>query len=86
MPGWKALGGLRYDNMDGRYNAYAVPDQCRDTGHHDDLPSEDLRMSYRAAVLFQPNELHSYHLSYGTSFHTSGDTLFVQRTERQHAA
>ena len=25
-------------------------------------------------MLFQPNALHSYHFSYGTSFNTSGDT------------
>jgi catecholate siderophore receptor len=30
--------------------------------------------SKRLGVLFQPDELHSYHFSWGTSFNTSGDT------------
>ena len=74
MPGWKALGGLRYDNMDGRYNAYAVPTNAVTPVTTTTYRQKISEMSYRAAVLFQPNELHSYHLSYGTSFNTSGDT------------
>jgi catecholate siderophore receptor len=32
------------------------------------------KMSKRFGVLFQPSDRHSFHLSYGTSFNTSGDT------------
>ena len=38
------------------------------------LERSDSLWSKRFGVLYQPSELQSYHLSYGTSFNTSGDT------------
>ena len=75
---WKLLGGLRWDRFDGRYrnltgqgnpatNPCAVPADAR-YRRSDSLPS------HRVGVLFQPSDEQSYHLSYGTSFNTSGDT------------
>ncbi len=83
-PAWKLLGGLRYDRMDGRYDCHSIPGAAPGCG----LPNtpqvtvpttsryrQDISAwSKRVGVLFQPNALHSYHLSYGTSFNTSGDT------------
>jgi catecholate siderophore receptor len=37
-------------------------------------------LSKRVGVLWQPNELASYHFSYGTSFNTSGDTYSYNST------
>jgi len=62
------LGGLRYDSMRGNF---------------DNLTSGAISSSYaqtigdwseRVGVLYQPNALHSYHFSWGTSFNTSADT------------
>ena len=74
LPGWKALGGLRYDNMDGHYNAYSVPTSAVTPVTTTTYAQKISEVSYRAAILFQPTPLQSYHLSYGTSFNTSGDT------------
>jgi catecholate siderophore receptor len=71
-PMWKVLGGLRYDYFNGDYTVF-------NTANAANLPSANYKqsinkLSKRAGVLFQPNALDSYHLSYGTSFNTSGDT------------
>jgi catecholate siderophore receptor len=41
---------------------------------HGPTTSRIYKMSKRFGVLFQPSDRHSFHLSYGTSFNTSGDT------------
>lgn len=83
-PSWKLLAGLRWDRFQGRYHAIAAQGQpttgnppvsnpCftpADTRYERD----DSLWSKRFGVLFQPTPLQSYHLSYGTSFNTSGDT------------
>jgi catecholate siderophore receptor len=74
IPTWKFVGGLRYDNMDGRYNQYAVPNNAVTPVTTTTYQQKVSEMSYRAGLLFQPNDLHSFHFSYGTSFNTSGDT------------
>lgn len=60
---WKLLGGLRYDSLNGKY-ATSTSNYEMNIG----------AWSQRVGALYQPNELHSYHISYGTSFNTSGDT------------
>ena len=74
VPMWKVVGGLRYDNMDGRYNAFAIPNTATAPITTTTYQQKISEVSYRAGVLFQPNPLHSFHVSYGTSFNTSGDT------------
>jgi catecholate siderophore receptor len=83
-PKWKLLGGLRYDRMDGTYNCFSIPAGAPGCG----LPNTPQvsapttttyqqkigAWSKRVGVLYQPDALHSYHFSYGTSFNTSGDT------------
>jgi catecholate siderophore receptor len=73
-PHWKVLGGLRYDNMDGRYNQFAIPANAAGPTTTTAYQQKISEVSKRVGLLYQPNELHSYHFSYGTSFNTSGDT------------
>ena len=61
----KLVGGLRYDQFKASYrNA---------NGSLSDETSDGL-WSPRVGVLFQPDELASYYVSYGSSFNTSADT------------
>jgi catecholate siderophore receptor len=73
-PHWKVLAGLRYDRMKGDYGIYNNPASAAApvgiaTAYQQDINE----LSKRVGVLFQPNDLHSFHISYGTSFNTSGD-------------
>lgn len=72
-PHWKLLAGLRYDHLQGDYDTFAVPASAPGP-----LTTASYRMkvsefSERLGVLYQPNELQSYHFSAATSFNTSGD-------------
>ncbi|WP_226449675.1 TonB-dependent receptor [Acidovorax radicis] len=61
----KLVGGLRYDRFKANYrNA---------DGTLADETSDGL-WSPRAGLIFQPDELTSYYVSYGSSYNTSGDT------------
>jgi catecholate siderophore receptor len=73
-PMWKVLGGLRYDSLEGHYDAFAAPTTATANGTQTSYRMKIGEWSQRAGVLFQPNELQSFHFSYGTSFNTSGDT------------
>ena len=73
-PQWKLLAGLRYDSMEGDYNNYAIPTAAAGPVTTTSYRQKISEWSKRAGVLFQPDELQSYHFSYGTSFNTSGDT------------
>lgn len=68
-PHWKLLGGLRYDHMKGEYDNFNLT-----TGGVTSYRQTVSEWSQRAGVLYQPTDRHSFHLSYGTSFNTSGDT------------
>jgi catecholate siderophore receptor len=72
-PMWKLLGGLRYDNMLGQYAAYAIPNAAAGPQTTTRYGQRISATSKRLGVLFQPSELQSFHVSYGTSFNTSGD-------------
>ena len=68
-PQWKVLAGLRWDRFSGRYTspvigATAATERSRSDG----------LWSKRFGLLYQPSAFASWHLSYGTSFNTSGDT------------
>ena len=73
-PHWKVLGGLRYDSLKGDYDQFGNPTNATDNGAKTRYRMKVGEWSQRAGVLFQPNDLHSFHFSYGTSFNTSGDT------------
>ena len=68
-PEWKVLAGLRWDRFSGDYN---TPQIGTTVPTH--RARSDSLWSQRLGVLYQPSAFQSYHLSYGTSFNTSGDT------------
>ncbi|MDO8459006.1 MAG: TonB-dependent siderophore receptor [Burkholderiaceae bacterium] len=68
-PDWKVLGGLRLDSFKGKYTAVAATTTAAALNER-----SDTLLSKRLGVLYQPTPLSSFHLSYGTSFNTSGDT------------
>ena len=87
-PEWKLVGGLRYDKMKGIYDCYSIPNGNPGCGLASPVSTPTKTtyeqnisaVSKRFGVLFQPNALHSYHFSYGTSFNTSGDTYSYSST------
>ncbi|WP_395139948.1 TonB-dependent receptor [Schlegelella aquatica] len=64
-PHWKVLAGLRYDHFEYDFNNVV---------NGSGFGRTDALWSHRVGVLFQPTGWASYHISYGTSFNTSGDT------------
>lgn len=62
-PTVKLIGGLRNDNFNANYNTATGASNAR----------ADSLWSPRLGALYQPSDWTSYHLSYGTSFNTSGD-------------
>jgi catecholate siderophore receptor len=66
---WKVLAGLRYDGMSAQYDQFNLT-----TNAVTNYQQSIYKMSNRFGVLYQPSDRHSFHLSYGTSFNTSGDT------------
>jgi catecholate siderophore receptor len=79
-PHWKVLGGLRYDSLKGNYDSFGTPPNATANGTKTNYRMNVGEWSKRAGVLFQPNQLDSYHFSYGTSFNTSGDSYSLGAT------
>lgn len=63
-PTVKLLGGLRFDHFTASYRTTTGANHER---------SENL-WSPRVGALYQPSDVSSYYVSYGTSYNTSGDT------------
>ncbi|MDO9197498.1 TonB-dependent siderophore receptor [Rhodoferax sp.] len=72
-PHWKLLAGLRYDNLTGDYSTYAIPNNAAGPVTTTSYSMKVSEVSKRVGVLYQPNELQSYHFSAATSFNTSGE-------------
>lgn len=77
VPKWKLVLGLRYDRLEGDYGIFTPPTGAADPGTTIN-PAQAWKMkvsepSYRAGLLFQPDERMSFHVSAATSFNTSGD-------------
>lgn len=74
---WKLVGGLRWD----RYKAStALSLATLPVGFPVDttaaaVPHTDSMLSHRAGVIYQPTEMQSYYLSYGTSFNPSAELV-----------
>jgi catecholate siderophore receptor len=60
----KLVGGVRFDRLSAR--------QIR-SGPVDDEDRVDNMWSYRGGLIYQPNEISSYYVSYGTSFNPSSE-------------
>ncbi len=71
-PSWKLLAGLRWDRFDGTYRTYSTAATTLGAETANRSRADSL-WSRRFGVLFQPTPLSSYHVSYATSFNTSGD-------------
>jgi catecholate siderophore receptor len=63
LPGFKFMGGVRYDSMKADYT--------RSTGG--DLSRKDAEISGRAGLLYQPNPNSTYYVSYSTGFNPSAE-------------
>jgi catecholate siderophore receptor len=63
---WKVLAGLRYDVFEAQQY-----DRLTDNRAH----SKDELLSPRAGLVWQPSEVQSYYVSYGTSFNPSAETF-----------
>ena len=72
-PQWKVLAGVRYDWLKGDYNTFSIPNAAVTPVTTTSYRMKVSEWSKRAAVLFQPNALMSFHFGGATSFNTSGD-------------
>jgi len=74
---WKVLGGLRFDRMRGNYITENAAGQK--TGAYEQTVGD---WSQRVGALYQPSDIASYHVSWGTSFNTSADTYSYSATSQ----
>ncbi|MDN3918920.1 TonB-dependent receptor [Roseateles violae] len=72
-PAWKLVAGARYDNLDGDYKQYTIPNNAPGPVTTTPYSMKVSEWSYRGAVLYQPSARMSFHLMGATSFNTSGD-------------
>ncbi len=72
-PHVKLVGGLRYDNLTGDYHLRSIPNNAAGPETVTAYRMHISEVSQRIGALYQPNDRHSYHVSAGTSFNTSGD-------------
>lgn len=74
---WKLVGGLRWEHfkVESSLHKFTLP-----AGYPVDttiavVPKTDSMLNPRAGVIFQPNEMQSYYLSYGTSSNPSAEAV-----------
>ncbi len=72
-PHWKVLAGLRYDNLTGDYDSFAIPTSAAGPVTTSTYRMKVSEVSKRFGVLYQPDDRTSFHFSAATSFNTSGD-------------
>ena len=72
-PTWKLLAGLRFDSLEGDYDAYAIPTSAAGPVTTASYRMKVSEWSKRIGALYQPNELTTWYASAATSFNTSGD-------------
>ena len=70
----KLIGGLRYDRFKASYDTVATTDNNGVVTPASSFSRSDSLWSPRLGALYQPNDWASYHVSFGTSYNTSGDT------------
>ena len=71
-PQWDVTGGLRWDRFDSRYSSVASTGAVTNISRVDSMPS------YRADVVYKPQENGSIYVAYGTSFNPSAESLSIQ--------
>ncbi|MGM9426645.1 TonB-dependent receptor [Hydrogenophaga sp. MI9] len=72
-PAWKLVGGVRYDNLNGDYDINTIPTSAAGPVTATKYRMHVAEFSPRIGALYQPTPLHSFHVSAGQSFNTSGD-------------
>lgn len=72
-PSLKLIAGLRFDHLTGDYDAYSIPSNSPGPVTTTSYKMTVSEFSKRIGALYQPTSRQSYHVSYGTSFNTSGD-------------
>ena len=74
---WKLIGGVRWDRYEFRTevtdNTGAVTT---------DFSQTDSMTSVRGGMVYQPDQIQTYYVSYGTSFNPSAETLTLRSAER----
>lgn len=69
---WKIIGGLRWDRFEiDTFQANAAGTTTAD------YEKTDTMTSVRAGVVYQPDQIQTYYVSYGTSFNPSAETLTI---------
>ena len=84
-PAWKVVGGVRYDNLNGDYDINAIPDAAPGPVTATKYRMHVSEFSPRIGALFQPTPLHSFHVSAGSSFNTSGDAYSLSASNADTA-
>jgi catecholate siderophore receptor len=70
---WKIIGGLRWDQFD--FDSDSTPSTGNNAGITTPISKTDTMTSVRAGVVYQPDEIQTYYVSYGTSFNPSAEGL-----------
>jgi catecholate siderophore receptor len=70
---WKIIGGLRWDQFD--FDSDSTPSTGDNAGITTPISKTDTMTSVRAGVVYQPDEIQTYYVSYGTSFNPSAEGL-----------
>ncbi len=70
----KLVGGLRFDRFTADYTTVTTTAANGTVTPGYSFDRSDNLWSPRVGALFQPNDWSSYHVSFGTSYNTSGDT------------
>lgn len=80
---WKLIGGLRWDRFRADADAitYLQSGAISTVTPPSDLTRTDKMTSVRAGVIYQPDEMQSYYVSYGASFNPSAEAVTLTNTQ-----
>jgi len=83
----KLVGGLRFDRFEASYTTATTTSAAGVVTPGYSFSRADSLWSPRLGLLLQPSDWSSYHVSYGTSYNTSGDTYqFTPASPTQRVA
>lgn len=68
---WKVVLGARWDHFDADYTT--ISSTTATLGQQTNFSRRDRVWSYRSGIMYQPTDLSTYYVSYGTSFIPSAD-------------
>jgi len=80
IPHFKLLAGLRYDDFRADYQSSTTS-----SGALIKYARHDQVFSYRSGLMYQPSDLATYYVSYGTSFNPSGDAYSIEALDPTRA-